>query len=217
MKLLIELQADYQEIEILNEQDEKTGKKKTRIKAPFIVAEEKNKNRRIYPKVLVEREVKRYTKENIDKRMSLGELDHPSSPTVSGKNAAIAIDELIMDGNIAIGTATIVSTPNGDIVRGVLEDGYAWGLSSRGLGTLGGGGIVNSDYHYICEDVVTDPSAYGAIADRLMENADYMIDEHGLFVEIAIDNMKKKMDKKYGREEVTLALKEFIRQISERI
>ena len=219
MQLLTELVASNEDIEIITESDDKTGKKKTRIRAPFMVSEKRNKNRRMYKRHIISDQVDKYNKTKIATKSAFGALDHEDTPSISGKEIAIHTDKLYMDGNIAIGEATILSTPNGEIIKGVLEDGYSWGVSSRGLGTLNGQGYVNNDYDFICEDVVTDPSAHEAIVERLLENKDYFINEFGKAVEIAVENLQEKVDKKFPSDSryKSLLVKEFIRDIQKKL
>lgn len=214
MKLLNEL-VDFQDMEILTEQDENSNKKKFRIKAPMLVAEKKNRNNRVYPKQIIEREVQRYTEEKINKKIGYGELDHPSSHTVSLKNAVLHIDELKMDGNVAVGVATILENRNADVLRDILDKGYSFGLSSRGLGSLDNRGTVKEDYSLVCVDAVSDPSAYSCWAEKIVENKEYAIDDNGELVEISVINQNKIQT--IDSDAVFLAAQEFIKQIAKGI
>lgn len=211
MKILNEL-VDFQDMEILTEQDEKTQKKKFRIKAPMLVAEQKNRNNRVYPKQLIEREVNRYTEEKIKRGNAFGELDHPQSHTISLDRVALHIDELKMEGNVAVGVATILDNPNGDKLKSILDGGYSFGLSSRGLGSLDNKGHVKEDYQMLAVDAVGDPSAFSCWAEKITESKDYFIDENGQLVEITEDN-ENSIVKKADKDLVYFAIQEWIREI----
>jgi hypothetical protein len=212
MKLIREY-TDYQDLEMITEKTD-DGKKKFKIKGPFLVAEMKNKNKRVYSKSLIEREINRFTEEKIKNGNPFGCLDHDQTPTVIGKNVAIAIDELKMENNIAYGTATVLDTPNGRIVKAVMNDGYKFGVSSRGVGSMNGQN-VNEDYIFITEDVVTDPSAPGAFVDGILENKEYIM-EGNKIVEVAINNLENKLNKQ-GSKALLSGMLEFLEEIRNNI
>jgi len=134
MKLISEQWSD--DVNYLVEEDPKTGKKHAYIEGVMLQTEVKNKNGRVYPKEVMQKEVKRYTKEYIDNNRAYGELGHPEGPTINLERTSHLITNLREDGNNFIGKAKILSTPMGNIVKNLLDDGARLGVSSRGMGSL---------------------------------------------------------------------------------
>ena len=127
-------------------------------------AETLNQNGRVYPKAILEREIRNYQK-FIKENRALGELDHPDSSVVELKNASHNIKEAYMEGNIVYGTVEILNTPSGKILQSLVESGVTLGISSRGVGstrTEGNMQIVQDDFQLICWDFVSEPSTPGA-------------------------------------------------------
>ena len=127
-------------------------------------AEAKNFNGRIYPREILEREVKKY-EQLVNERRALGELDHPESPIVELKNAALLVTEIHMDGDEVRGTVEILNTPPGNILKNLALQGVRLGVSSRGVGSLKedvDGAIVQEDFELIAFDAVSSPSTPGA-------------------------------------------------------
>ena len=123
-----------------------------------------NQNGRIYPKVILEREIRNYQK-FIKENRALGELDHPDSSVVELKNASHMVREAYMEGNVVYGTVEILNTPSGQILQSLVESGVTLGISSRGVGstkTQGDMQIVQDDFQLICWDFVSEPSTPGA-------------------------------------------------------
>ena len=131
MKLITEVVEDLQYIV-----EEKDGKKNLFIEGIFLQSDLKNRNGRVYPREIMQREVARYTKESIDSKRALGELGHPDGPTVNLDRVSHLIVSLKEDGNNWIGKAKILDTPMGNIARNLIEGGAQLGVSSRGLGSL---------------------------------------------------------------------------------
>ena len=132
MKLISETVED---VNYLIEDDE-SGKKNYRIRGPFLQAEIKNRNGRIYPMNILEKEVGRYNKEYIQKNRAFGELGHPDGPTVNLERVSHMITALTADGTNFIGEAKIMDTPYGKIVKNLIDEGAKLGVSSRGMGSL---------------------------------------------------------------------------------
>ena len=181
MKLISEQWAD--DVNYLVEEDPKTGKKNAYIEGVMLQTEVKNKNGRIYPKEVMQKEVKRYTKEYIDNNRAYGELGHPEGPTINLERTSHLITDLREDGNNFIGKAKILSTPMGNIVKNLLDDGARLGVSSRGMGSLkasnakGGVQMVQSDFQLAtAADIVADPSAPDAFVDGVMEGVEWIWD-----------------------------------------
>jgi len=127
-------------------------------------AETLNQNGRIYPKSILEREIRNYQK-FIKENRALGELDHPDSSVVELKNASHTVREAYMDGDIVYGTVEILNTPSGKILQSLVESGITLGISSRGVGSTKSKGdmqIVQDDFQLICWDFVSEPSTPGA-------------------------------------------------------
>ena len=127
-------------------------------------AETLNQNGRIYPRAILEREIRNYQK-FIKENRALGELDHPDSSVVELKNASHTIREAYMEGDIVYGTVEVLNTPSGKILQSLVESGVTLGISSRGVGstkTQGDMQIVQDDFQLICWDFVTEPSTPGA-------------------------------------------------------
>jgi hypothetical protein len=152
--------------------DEATGKKDWFINGVFMQAETQNRNGRIYPSRILEREVKRYDNEFIQTSRAIGELNHPQHPNVNPERASHLITELNAEGNNYVGKAQILDTPMGNIVKGLLDGGVNIGVSSRGVGSLKkkkGVNEVQSDYRLLTVDIVSDPSAPDAFVEGIME------------------------------------------------
>lgn len=127
-------------------------------------AETLNQNGRVYPSIILEREIRNYQK-FIKENRALGELDHPDSSVVELKNASHNIKEAYMEGNIVYGTVEILNTPSGKILQSLVESGVTLGISSRGVGSTKSQGnmqIVQDDFQLICWDFVSEPSTPGA-------------------------------------------------------
>tara|TARA_B100001063_G_scaffold130184_1_gene121656 strand:+ start:701 stop:1363 length:663 start_codon:yes stop_codon:yes gene_type:complete len=181
MKLISEQWSD--EVNYLVEEDPKTGKKHAYIEGVMLQTEVKNKNGRIYPKEVMQKEVKRYNKEYVDQNRAYGELGHPEGPTINLERTSHLITSLKEDGNNFVGKAKILSTPMGEIVKNLLDDGARLGVSSRGMGSLkasnakGGVQMVQSDFQLAtAADIVADPSAPDAFVDGVMEGVEWVWD-----------------------------------------
>ena len=192
MKLITE---QIEEVKFLTE--DKDGKKNHYIQGVFLQGEIKNRNGRVYPIDILEREVGRYTTENISKNRALGELGHPEGPTVNLDRASHKIESLVREGNNYIGKAKLLDTPMGQIAKSLLDEGVSLGVSSRGVGSLremGGANYVRDDYQLAtAADIVADPSAPDAFVEGIMEGKEWVWD-NGLLKEQEISHIKKKID-----------------------
>ena len=127
-----------------------------------------NQNGRVYPREILEREVRNYQK-FIKENRALGECDHPDSSVVNLKNASHIIREAYMDGDICYGVVELLDTPSGKILQSLVESGVTLGISSRGLGSTRSEGdyqVVQDDFQLICWDYVSEPSTPGAFMMR---------------------------------------------------
>ena len=144
--------------------EQKAMGKPVMMKGILQKAETLNQNGRVYPKIILEREIINYQK-FIKENRALGELDHPDSSVVELKNSSHIIREAYMEGNIVYGTVEILNTPSGKILQSLVESGVTLGISSRGVGstrTEGNMQIVQDDFQLICWDFVSEPSTPGA-------------------------------------------------------
>jgi len=210
MKLMIEA-VDYKSLEFINEAADADGKKNWKIKGPFLQAETKNRNGRIYSSDLIKREVNKYMKERVETSRAMGELDHPPTPQINLDRVSHLVENLSFEDNSAIGVAKLLNTPTGRTAQALLEGGVKLGVSSRGVGTLTKD-RVNEDYGLICIDIVGDPSALNAYVDGIYENVDYIIDNDQI-VEQAVQNLKKELSVS-GTKKLKSKLKRFLDEIT---
>ena len=175
MKLISEFTENN--LEFITEQDKKTGKKSYKIQGIFAQAEKKNRNGRIYPMPIMEKALKKYDTEQVQKGRAVGELNHPEGPTVNLDKVSHKINKLEFQGNDIVGEASILETPMGQIVKGLLDGGVTFGVSTRGMGSLSQRNdamVVNSDYILNAVDIVQDPSAPGAFVNGIMEGVEWV-------------------------------------------
>ena len=177
------------------------------IEGVFLQSELANRNNRIYPKSVMEKEVARYMKEYVESKRAFGELGHPEGPTINLDRVSHIITSLKEDGNNYVGRAKILNTPMGNIVKGLIEGGAQLGVSSRGMGTLkerDGVNEVQEDFYLAtAADIVADPSAPDAFVQGIMENKEWMF-VNGSWTYQNIDETKKLLEatKKKQLEEV---------------
>ena len=198
MKLISE---SIEDIEYITEDDEE-GKKNYRIKGVFLQAEVKNRNGRIYPMSVLEKEVSRYNKEYVQKNRAFGELGHPDGPTVNLERVSHMITKLHPDGKNFIGEAKIMDTPYGKIVKNLINEGAKLGVSSRGMGSLEprrGAQVVKDDFYLAtAADIVADPSAPNAFVEGIMEGKEWVW-QNGAVKEMDIEAYRKELDRNYER------------------
>jgi len=178
--------------------EEANGKKCLHIEGPFLVAETKNKNGRLYEYNTMKKEVSRYTNEYINKSRAFGELGHPESPSINLDRVSHMIVGLREDGNQWIGKAKILDTPMGNIARSLIEGGAQLGVSSRGMGSLknvNGVNVVQPDFYLAtAADIVADPSAPGAFVQGIMEGKEWML-VNGVWTEQYVEEAKREIKK----------------------
>jgi len=177
--------------------EETNGKKDYKIRGVFLQSEIKNRNGRVYPTDILNKEVKRYNAEFINKKRAFGELGHPDGPTVNLERVSHMITKLYPEGKNFIGEAKIMNTPYGKIVKGLIDEGAQLGVSSRGMGSLesrGGANYVKDDFYLAtAADIVADPSAPDAFVEGIMENKEWVWD-NGVLVEKNIDAWKREIE-----------------------
>lgn len=194
MKLISEV---YEKVNFLVE--EKEGKKDFFIEGIFMVAEQGNRNNRIYRKHILEREVDRYNKEYIKEGRAFGELGHPQGPNINLERTCILIKSLVGEGNNFVGKAKVMDTPYGNIVKNLMMEGATLGVSSRGMGSLkandkGLNEVQDDFYLATAADVVADPSAPGAFVRGIMEGVEWVWD-NGVLKPQQLEEMKKTVQK----------------------
>ena len=177
------------------------------IEGVFLQADLKNRNGRLYPGPIMEKEVKRYTKEYIDKKRAFGELGHPEGPTINLDRVSHMITELKKDGSNYLGKAKVTDTPSGNIVKNLIKEGAQLGVSSRGMGSLKANkkGIqeVQGDFYLAtAADIVADPSAPDAFVNGVMEGREWIWD-NGAIREREIAELKTKIEKMTGQKRLT--------------
>jgi hypothetical protein len=163
-------------IELLKE--EKDGIKQYFIKGPFMVAETLNGNKRVYPRSVLEGELGRYA-QIISENRAMGELGHPSNPTLNLDRVSHIITQLTMNENIVFGKAKILDTPCGKIAKTFLDEGIRLGVSSRGLGSIkesNGLKVVQPDFKLMTVDIVAEPSGPGCFVESLVEGVEWIFD-----------------------------------------
>ena len=186
-------------VNYLIEEDKETGKKNYNIEGVFLQSEIKNRNGRVYPVEILDKEVKRYMKENVKKNRAYGELGHPDSPTINLDRVSHMIKSLKLEGKDFVGKAKIMDTPYGKIVKSLIDEGASLGVSSRGMGSLkttkDGTSEVQKDFMLAtAADIVADPSAPDAFVRGVMEGKEWMFVD-GKFVEQDIDAVKSSITK----------------------
>ena len=188
MKLICELQEAVN-YELLEEENKP---KQYFIEGIFMQSERKNKNGRIYPLEVLEKEVDRYVSEYVEPKRAFGELGHPDGPTVNLDRASHMIQSLKKEGKNFVGRAKILDTPNGKIVKSLIDEGARLGVSSRGMGTLKPekkAQVVQNDFYLAtAADIVADPSAPKAFVNGIMEGKEWVWN-NGLLKEVEINDI----------------------------
>jgi len=163
IKLLTEWTAFSYTPEMIKESRDKNGGKVI-MRGILQKSETLNQNGRVYPRAILEREVRNYQK-FIRENRALGECDHPDSSVVELKKVSHIIREAHMEGDVCYGTVELLDTPMGKILQSLVESGVTLGISSRGVGSTKRDGdtqVVQDDFQLICWDFVAEPSTPGA-------------------------------------------------------
>jgi len=194
MKLI----AEYtdQNLSVIAEAKEGGGKKYV-IEGVFAQAEQKNRNGRIYPKSIMEGAVNKYVSDQVSKGRAVGELNHPDGPTVNLDKVSHKIESLDWQGNDIVGRATILDTPMGQIVKGLLDGDVRVGVSTRGMGSLerkGNAMYVKEDFLLNAVDIVQDPSAPNAFVNGVMEGVEWVWN-NGIIEAQAIEKIETEIKK----------------------
>ena len=212
MKLISE---QLQDVEFIKEEKE-NGKKDYKIKGIFMQADIKNRNGRVYPMDVLDKEVKRYNEEYVDKKRAFGELGHPEGPTVNLDKVSHMITKLEPNGKNIIGEAKIMDTPNGKIVKTLMDEGALLGVSSRGMGSLepkNGANYVKKDFYLAtAADIVADPSAPNAFVEGIYEGKEWVWD-NGSLIESELQRMKRRIDERVRKRQANENALEFAKYL----
>ena len=188
------------------------GGKNYKIKGIFLQADIKNRNGRVYPMEILEKEVTRYNKKFISENRAYGELGHPEGPTVNLERVSHMVTELYPDGKNFIGEAKIMETPMGKIVKNIMDEGGKLGVSSRGMGSLdqkNGANYVRDDFYLAtAADIVADPSAPNAFVEGIMEGKEWVWN-NGALVEAELVELRRKFDVKKRQRNAKVEALEF--------
>ena len=199
------------EVEYITEAKENGGKN-YKIKGIFLQADIKNRNGRVYPMEVLEKEVGRYNKKFINEKRAYGELGHPDGPTVNLESVSHMVTELYPDGKNFIGEAKIMETPMGKIVKNIMDEGGKLGVSSRGMGSLdqkNGANYVRDDFYLAtAADIVADPSAPNAFVEGIMEGKEWVWN-NGALVEAELVELRRKFDVKKRQRDAKVEALEF--------
>jgi hypothetical protein len=208
MKLITELNENV----LIESKVDATGKNYS-IQGVFLQANLQNRNGRVYPLHILEKEVARYNQAYISQHRALGELGHPESPSLNLDRVSHLITDLYKDGCNFIGKAKILDTPYGKIVKALIDEGVKLGVSSRGMGTLketsGGVQEVQDDFYLAtAADIVADPSAPAAFVQGIMEGKEWAF-VGGILTEQKLAEVKRAIKKVPQRQLEEALLQEF--------
>ena len=208
MKLISE---HIEDVEYITEEKD-NGEKTYKIKGVFMQSEVKNRNGRVYPFPVLQKEVNRYNKDYVNENRAFGELGHPDGPTVNLERASHMITSLKPEGKNFVGQATILKTPMGRIVENLMDAGGKLGVSSRGMGSLeqkNGANYVKDDFYLAtAADNVADPSAPNAFVQGIMEGKEWVWD-NGALVEEELIRMKKRINENVRKKHANQDALEF--------
>ena len=208
MKLISE---HIEDVEYITEEKD-NGEKTYKIKGVFMQSEVKNRNGRVYPFPVLQKEVNRYNKDYVNENRAFGELGHPDGPTVNLERASHMITSLKPEGKNFVGEAKILKTPMGKIVENLMDAGGKLGVSSRGMGSLeqkNGANYVKNDFYLAtAADIVADPSAPNAFVQGIMEGKEWVWD-NGALVEEELIRMKKRINENVRKKHANQDALEF--------
>ena len=207
MKLI----AEYNDSNLEVIEEKVNGKKTLCIEGVFMQADAKNRNGRVYEKAILENAVNKYVKDQVSQGRAVGELNHPDGPTINLDKVSHKITELKFDGSNVIGKASILNTPMGNIVTGLLEGGVKLGVSSRGMGSLvqkNGAMYVKDDFMLSTIDIVQDPSAPEAFVNGIMEGVDWVWN-NGVLCPQEVEKIETEIKEARGMRSSDIEIKAF--------
>ena len=200
-----------EEVEYITEAKEGGGKN-YKIKGILLQADIKNRNGRVYPMEVLQKEVSGYNKKFINENRAYGELGHPEGPTVNLERVSHMVTSLAPDGKNFIGEAKIMATPMGEIVKSLMNEGGKLGVSSRGMGSLnqknGANYVIHDFYLATAADIVADPSAPNAFVEGIMEGKEWVWN-NGALIEAELVELRRKFDVKKRKRDAKVEALEF--------
>lgn len=208
MKLITE----FNDSDIRYITEDTNGNKNYVIEGVYMQAEKKNRNGRVYTKEILESAVDKYIKERVSKNRAVGELNHPKTPSINLDKVSHKITELKWSGNDVIGKATVLDTPMGRIVKGLIDGGVILGVSSRGMGNIenrNNASYVKDGFILSTIDIVEDPSAPDAFVNGIMEGVEWVWD-NGVLKTQCIENYETEIKKASIRRLVEVKKKVFV-------
>lgn len=196
LNLVVEKPDVSDEFEYIEEETNKNSPSNLYIKGPYMMAEGVNRNNRLYPKEELVREVARYNEEMVVPGRAMGELNHPTSADVDLERACHIVTEITQDDNVFYGKSKVLTTPCGQIVRALINDGVKVGMSSRALGTLEEGSNHNTvkNMKLVAVDCVADPSYPKAFVNGILESKQWVLADDGKYEEL-YDNFEESVSK----------------------
>lgn len=199
LKLIVENEFNDFDI-MITESTTSKGHTKIKIKGPFIVAEKRNENGRLYPRQLMEKSVDVFEKSMIQTSRAFGELEHPPTIEIDLNKACHLITDLKQEGDIWVGESVVLTsspdgaikgTPKGDILASLIQFGGKPGVSTRGAGYVNESDGMVEEYELVTEDVVSNPSGPGCFVNGILESKNFMLNVHGELMECAYDSFEK--------------------------
>lgn len=179
----------HEELDFLVEEKNSSEPQKYYITGPYMMAERKNQNGRIYQLGEMVTEVGRYLTDMVKTRRAIGEMNHPQSTEVNPVNACHLVVELKQNGNYFMGKSLILDTPMGQLLKSLVKDKIQMGISTRGLGSLSEGkegGKTVTNFHLICLDVVHQPSVQNAMLESILESKEWILGTDGRIIESSL-------------------------------
>lgn len=208
----------FENSEISFEQELTEGlEKKYRIKGIFSTPEKQNKNGRIYPMSIWEREVSKY--QDVLKSghpNSLLELNHPSRSQVDMMEAVAKMEKLYIENGYVMGEAVLLNNTKANQLKTLIDNGIKMAVSSRGVGSVKGNLVEN--YNLITFDIIpnleqSDHSAemYG-IVEGVLQDKNFLITESGEIKEVLlVPEKEENLDEAINSKNWT-NVKEFMRK-----
>ena len=196
LSLVVEKPDVNDEFEYIEEEVDRNSPSNLYIKGPYMMAEDVNRNNRLYPLDELVREAKRYNEEMVIPGRAMGELNHPTTADVDLERACHMVTELTQDGNVFYGKSKVLSTPCGQIVRSLINDGVKVGMSSRALGTLEEGSEHNvvKNMKLVAVDCVADPSYPKAFVNGILESKQWVLVDDNKYEEV-YENFEKSLQR----------------------
>lgn len=180
--LLLTEHSDQVELLVENTDEGKT----VYLEGIFSSADKPNRNGRMYPRPVLERALDSFVKNSVNENKAIGSINHPTNPIPDPREAAIMVESLSWKGSDIVGKAKVLSTPEGNILKGLLESGYKTGISSRGIGSVkemkSGINEVQDNFKLFAYDAVHNPSNYGSEMNTMMESVEWIF-ENGVYIQ----------------------------------